>query len=135
MDNQRLVFEYNAMMERWPALGPHLCRDKTGRSLWWEMVLRGEGGNQLPILIEYPPGYPASPPTIVIGTSLPVGTPHLLPGNRMCWYYPGEHTRDRNTWCPSRDTAAMCVGVAQRWFYAFLVWLSLGKWPVPDAAA
>ena len=54
-------------------------------------------------------------------------------GNRMCWYYPGENKRNRNMWCPSKDTASMCVGVAQRWFYAFLVWLSIGKWPVPDA--
>ena len=133
MDNRRLVLENNAMMERWSMLRPQLCRDRTGKSLWWQLELRADGGNRLPIRIGYPADYPASPPNIVVRTSLPTGTPHLLTGRRMCWYYPGENKHQRNMWCPGRDTAAMCVGVAQQWFYAFLVWLSIGKWPVPDA--
>jgi len=133
MDKKRLVLEHAAMMERWSALQPRLCRNASGSQLWWEMNLKGEGGNRLPIKIEYPADYPASPPNIVIRCSMPAGTPHRLVGNRMCWYYPGESKRNRNMWCPSKDTAAMCVGVAQRWFYAFLVWLSIGEWPVPDA--
>ena len=135
MDKKRLVLEHNAMMERWSSLQPRLCRDASGRSLWWELDLKGEGNNRLPIKIAYPSDYPSRPPDIVVRTSLPPGTPHLLPGNRMCWYYPGQNKRNRNIWCPSRDTAAMCIGVAQRWFYAFLVWLTTKKWPVPDAVA
>ena len=133
MDKRRLVLEHNAMMERWSALRPRLCRDGSGKRLWWEVEVRAEGGNRLPIKIGYPPDYPASPPEIVISKSMPMATPHLLPRNRMCWYYPGAHQRNKNIWDPSKDTAAMCVGVAQRWYYAFLVWVSIGKWPVPDA--
>lgn len=135
MDNKRFVDEDRAMKERWSALRPQLCRDESGRRLWWELDLLAEGSNRLPISIIYPPAYPARPPDIVVRTDLPADTPHLLPGNRVCWYYPGEGKRNQNIWCPDKDTAAMCVGVAQRWFYAFLVWLSTGKarWPVPDA--
>lgn len=133
MDKKRLVLEYHAMLERWSALQPQLCRDRSGTSLWWELELKAEGNNRLPIRIHYPSDYPASPPSIVIRAAMPAGTPHLLTGNQMCWYYPGENKRNKNTWSPSRDTAAVCVGVAQRWFYAFLVWISVGQWPVPDA--
>jgi len=135
VNNKRLVLEYNAMMERWSALQPKLCRDGSGRKIWWELDVRAEGGNRLPIKIEYPPDYPSSPPAIIIGKHMPMSTPHMLPHRRMCWYYPGESKRNRNIWSPSKDTASMCVGVAQRWFYAFLVWLSTGKWPVPDAVS
>ena len=135
MDKKRLVLEHGAMMERWSALQPRLCRNRSGNKLWWELDLRAEGGNRLPIKIEYPPDYPASPPKIVVATSMPSGTPHMWNDASICWRYPGENKRNRNMWCPSKDTAAMCVGVAQRWFYAFLVWLSTGKWPVPDAVS
>ena len=133
LDKKRLVLEYNAMMERWSQLNPKLCRDSSCKKLWWELNVHAEEGNQLPIKIKYPPNYPASPPEIVISKSMPSGTPHTLSRNRMCWFYPDESKRNKNIWCPSKDTAAMCVGVAQRWFYAFLVWLSIKKWPVPDA--
>lgn len=134
MDSKRLVLEHAAMMERWSALEPRLRSDASGQ-LHWELTLHAEGGNRLPIKIVYPSGYPADAPDIVALTSLPSGTPHLLPGNRICWRHPSESKRNRNIWCPSKDTAALCVGVAQRWFYAFLVWLSTSKWPVPDAVS
>jgi hypothetical protein len=133
VEKKRLVLEHSTMMERWSSLQPKLCRNASGSQLWWELEINGEGGNRLPVRIEYPPCYPASPPNIVIRASLPAGTPHLLTGNRMCWHYPGENKRNRNVWCPNKDTAAMCVGVALRWFCAFLVYLSIGEWPVPDA--
>jgi hypothetical protein len=66
---------------------------------------------------------------------MPPGVPHLLSGNRICWYYPGESNRVRNTWDPGRDTAALCVGVAAQWFNAFLVWISTHEWPVRDATS
>lgn len=133
MDNKRLVLEYRAMMERWAALQPRLRAAPDGTNLRWELELRAEGGNRLPITIEYPADYPSSPPIIRVLCRLPSRTPHLLLGNKMCWYYPGENSRNRNIWDPGKDTAAMCVGVAMRWFYAFLVWLTTGDWPVPDA--
>ena len=133
MDNKRLVLEYRAMMERWPALHPVFCRSKAGDRLWWEVTLQAENGNTLPLKIVFPEDYPASPPDIVICEQMPPNTPHVLPGNRMCWRYPDEQKRSRNMWSPSRDTAAMCVSVAQKWFYAFLVWISIREWPVPDA--
>jgi hypothetical protein len=134
MDKKRLVLEHAAMLERWPALHPKLCRNATGTQLWWELEVGAEGGNRLPIKIEYPADYPASPPEIIVRTAVPSNTPHFWHSSqRICWRYPDETKRNRNIWCPSKDTAALCVGVAQRWFYAFLVWLTTGKWPVPDA--
>jgi ubiquitin-protein ligase len=132
MNKKRLVLEYSAMMERWSMFRPQLCRDASGRMLWWDLDLRAEG-NSLPIRIEYPANYPASPPEIIVRVPLPAGTPHLLGGKRMCWRYPGEDKRNRNIWSPGHDTAATCVGVAQRWFYAFLVWMTVGTWTVKDA--
>lgn len=133
MDSKRLVLEHRAMMERWSALRPRLRADRDGTNLRWELELRAENGNRLPITIEYPENYPSSPPVIRIRCDMPPGTPHLLGGSQMCWHYPGESSRNRNIWDPGRDTAAMCVGVAMRWFYAFLVWLTTGTWPVRDA--
>ena len=141
MDNKRLVLEYNAMRERWGER-PKLCRSRDGRKLWWEFDARLEG-NTLPIKIAYPSDYPATPPQIITTGSLPADTPHIMPGpsilrgKKLCWYYPADK-RNRNQWSPSRDTAAMCISVAQRWFLAFLVWYSTPNrkfedWPVPDA--
>ncbi len=130
-DKRRLVLEHAAMRERWGD-APRFRYNNSPNHFWWEHVVRIEG-NEFPIRIDYPDDYPATPPEIVIGTGMPSGTPHLLGGNRICWFYPGETKRNRNIWDPSRDTAAMCVGVAQRWFLAFLVWQVTGEWPVPDA--
>ncbi len=133
MDKRRLVIEHQAMLERWSDLQPRLRANADGTQVSWELELRAEG-NRLPIRIEYPADYPASPPSIVICREMPANTPHYYPkSKRMCWLYPDEKKRHRNIWSPSRDTAAMCVGVGQRWFYAFLVWLSTGRWPVRDA--
>lgn len=97
-------------------------------------------GNRLPIRVVYTDDYPASPPEIVLNCSLPNGTPHIWPtawtairGPRMCWYYPSESKRTRNVWNPAMDTAAVAIAAAHRWALAFVVWLSTGYWPVPDA--
>jgi len=136
MDKKRLVQEYMAMMQKWSHWDPKLCRNADGSKIWWEVTVRAEGDNRLPIKIEYPPDYPASPPSIFILTPLPDGTPHRYPAdNRMCWIYPGEKTRQRDMWNPSTHTAALCVAVAWQWFNAFLVWITLGRWPIRDALA
>ena len=108
MNKTRLVIENSAMAERWSALRPTLRWDKPKGRLWWDLVLQAEG-NRLPIRIVYPPEYPARAPAIVVCTSLPNGTPHVLPPNelsdgfyRMCWHYPGEIKHNENIWCPGR---------------------------------
>lgn len=147
MDNKRLVLEYNAMRERWGD-SPVLCKSSNGKLLWWEYELQQEK-NIFPVMIAYPNNFPAEPPQIITKALLPKDTPHilpdkeelfgkqLLPGKRLCWIYPGDK-RNINKWCPSRDTAAMCITVAMRWFLAFQVWYStpnrtFDDWPVPDA--
>jgi hypothetical protein len=137
-DRGRLVLEARAMRERWGDAAT-LCRNPENTLLWWEHVVQVEG-NEIPIRVVYPDDYPASPPEIVFGCNLPRGTPHvwpkprtIMPGYRMCWYYPGEQKRTRNVWNPATDTAAVAVAAAYRWCLAFVVWLSTEQWPVPDA--
>ncbi|MBU0719173.1 MAG: hypothetical protein KJ749_13060 [Planctomycetes bacterium] len=132
-DKKRLVLEHAAMRERWGD-GARWCCDKSRTKFWWEYDVHVEG-NHFPIHVVYPSDYPSSPPDIIIKAQLPKGTPHVLPRRRMCWYYPGETKRNRNVWNPSRDTAALCIGVAHRWFIAFLVWQATDEWPVPDAVS
>ena len=146
ISNKRLVLEYNAMRERWGER-PRLCKNASGKRLWWEFDIHLEG-NTLPIKIVYPDNYPSAPPQIITSAPLPGDTPHVLPGNwpipqllaggtRLCWNDPRD-TRSINKWAPSRDTAALCISIAQQWFLAFLVWYStpnrtFGDWPVPDS--
>jgi len=126
MDSKRLVLEERAMRERWgDTTKLHYLPNGL---LAWKVTLHQEG-NQLLICIVYPEDYPFSPPEIICETPLPADTPHLLEGNRLCWRSHGTDRRARNRWNPSHDTAAMCVGVAQRWFLCFLVWSSTGVWP------
>jgi hypothetical protein len=138
MDSRRLVLEHAAMRERWGDR-PRWCCDPTRTWFWWEYTIEQEG-NRLPVKVAYPREYPAQPPEIIIDAELPPGTPHTLyggstplPGLRMCWIYPMESRRRRNTWNPATDTAAMAVGAAHRWCLAFLIWLTTREWPVPDA--
>ena len=128
MDKRRLVQEVRAMRERWGD-GPQLCIGPRGE-LYWALELIQEG-NRLAIRIVYPPDYPFSPPAIIPAEPLPEDTPHRV-GTELCWHSHGEERHSRNRWDPSRDTAALCVGVAERWFLAFLVWFSTGDWPVKN---
>ena len=146
ISNKRLVLEYSAMRERWGER-PRLCRNANGKRLWWELDIHLEGST-LPIRIVYPDDYPSAPPQIITSAPLPGDTPHVLPGNwpipqllaggtRLCWNDPRD-TRSINKWAPSRDTAALCISIAQQWFLAFLVWYSTPNrtfkdWPVPDS--
>jgi ubiquitin-protein ligase len=126
-DSRRLVQEVRAVKERWG--GRAVLRDD-GRRTWWEVELLAEG-NRLPVRVEYPDNYPASPPRVVPLKALPPNTPHRIEGN-LCWYYQGSR-RSRNRWDPGRDSAAVVIGAAHRWFLAFLVWTTTGTWPVGDA--
>lgn len=124
-DSRRLVLEEQAMRRHWGA-APRLRDD--GRRMWWEMVIT-EFGNELPIRIVYPSGYPSCPPEIEAVEHLPSGTPHVLPGRHLCWRSHGSDRRAEDIWNPALDTAALTVGVAKRWFLAFLTWRDSGKWP------
>ena len=130
-DIRRLVLEHRKMRERWGQTAKWCC-DPSRTTYWWEVPIRVEG-NTFQVRILYPENYPACPPEIIIDSPLPAGTPHLLTGRRMCWFFPGETQRNQNKWSPAEDTAALAVGVAYRWFLAFLVWNTTGQWPVPDA--
>lgn len=125
----RLVLEHDRMKERWGE-APRLRISQTG--CWWEVPIRLEG-NRFDVKIIYTKNYPASPPQIVVVTPMPENTPHLLPGQVVCWLYPGETRNHQNRWSPAEDTAVLAVGVAYRWFLAFLIWSTTGQWPVPDA--
>jgi len=132
-EKKRLVLEFNAMRERWGTT-PRLCSDKKRKRLWWEVPVKVEN-NVFQIKIIYPQDYPASPPDIFIITRLPEDTPHLYEGQEMCWMYPDETKHNRNRWSPAHDTAALAVGVAHRWFLAFLIYDATKQWPVPNAAS
>lgn len=126
-DNRRLVQEVRAVKERW---GDRAVLRDDGSRTWWEVDLVAEG-NRLPVRVEYPDNYPASPPKVLPLAALPANTPHRI-GENLCWYYQGSR-RSRNRWDPGRDSAAVVIGAAHRWFLAFLVWMTTGAWPVADA--
>lgn len=130
-NKERLVLEYSAMKERWGDRAVWCCNSARTK-FWWDYTITG-CGNEMPIRILYPESYPSKPPTIRVMCDLPPSTPHLLPHNTMCWIYPGERRRTNNKWDPARDTAAVAVGAAHRWYMAFMVWITTGRWPVKDA--
>jgi hypothetical protein len=92
-------------------------------------------GRDVPVIVTYPPAYPAQPP-ILETTALVAGCPHVLGHNGdrtiLCWFSSRARS-PRRCWQPQRHTAATVMRAAQRWFLAFLVWQALGAWPVPDA--
>lgn len=130
MNKERLVLEYMAMRDRWGEK-PKLCQNDS-ELVWWEYDLLLEGNN-FPIKIIYPKSYPSRAPKIISVSSLPNSTPHIfLDDHRLCWRLPSASTSN-NQWQPSRDTAAVCIGVAYQWFAAFLVWNTIGVWPIEEA--
>ncbi|MBI3268914.1 MAG: hypothetical protein HYZ53_07825 [Planctomycetes bacterium] len=131
LDKRRLVLEHAAMRERWGD-APRLRCDPAGLRYWWDLEVRVYG-NAFPIRIHYPDSYPAAPPEIESLSELAPNTPHVLPVRRLCWRDPSERMRRLDVWNPAEDTAALAVGVAYRWFLAYLVWRSAGVWPVRDA--
>jgi len=111
-----------------------LILDELGRPVWEGKVL--VEGRTFPVRVTYPPAYPGVPPILETTLSLPTGCPHVLARcigvSRLCWLAPNGHTH-RRRWDPQRHTAATVLRAAQRWGLAFLVWQSIGTWPVPDA--
>ena len=101
----------------------------------WEGVVPIEGQG-FPVVVTYPSAYPASPPRLETTLPLPAHCPHVLGRDHgratLCWLNPQARTL-RRRWDPQRHTAATVLRAAQRWGLAFLVWQTLGVWPVADA--
>ncbi len=119
-DKRRLVAEVRAMEERY---GGRAALRLEGNNLYWEYVVV-ESGRHFPIQVRYPRRYPLEPPRIVSLLPLPC-SPHQMQDNELCW----TNRLGKCEWNPARDTAAVCITAAHRWFACLLVYLTLGKWP------
>jgi hypothetical protein len=120
-DKKRLVAEVRAMEEKFGERAVLRC-DRG--QLCWEYTVN-ESGRQFPIEVRYPRHYPAQPPRVYSVLPLP-HSPHQLINNELCWI---DQYSFRGDWNPARDTAAVCIHAAHRWFACLLVYLTLGKWP------
>lgn len=120
-DQRRLVAEVRAMDDRYRKLAT-LMRD--GDNVYWLCTIR-QSGKELRVKIIYPPTYPHTPPELHVLDRL-APSPHLIGGNRICWIdVYGAHS----DWNPGRDTAAVALTAAYRWFACYLIYQTLGKWP------
>jgi hypothetical protein len=130
---RRLVWEAEAVRSKFPCRF-RLVLDATGSPAWLGSV--PVEGRDFPVVVTYPPAYPAQPPLLETTAELPPYCPHLL-GHvrgraRICWLAPFGLTGHRR-WDPLRHTAATVLRAAQRWGLALLVWRALGVWPVQNA--
>ncbi len=130
MDKERLVLEHMAMRDRWGDK-PKLCSNSKKSTIWWEYTVCLEKC-KFPIKIIYPDLYPSDSPEIKCMMRLPSKTPHRYDYNILCWHR-SVSSNYNNSWEPSRDTAALCIGVAYKWFMAYLVWRTTDEWPVEHA--
>ena len=118
-DKPRLVFEVRSMNL---LFGDRARLRQRGSLVYWDYTVR-ESGREFPIEVRYPDEYPAVPPEIYSVKRLPY-TPHRLGDHDPCWINPVV-----NEWNPARDTAAICVHVAHKYFACALVYVTLGHWP------
>jgi hypothetical protein len=129
---RRVVWEAEAVRARFPGRF-RLFQEPDGRLAWHGAV--PVEGRDFPVVVRYPPAYPAAPPTLETPLPLPAGCPHVLGrgpgGSRLCWI--AARGRGRRRWDPQRHTAATVLRAAQRWALALLVWQAVGTWPVHDA--
>ena len=130
---RRIVREAAAVQAKFPNRFA-LKLDQRGRPVWEGNV--PVEGQEIPITVTYPAGYPGMPPILQTKLFLPVGCPHLLERDgraaTLCWIAPATQRR-RARWDPQRHTAATVMRAAQRWFLACLVWQATRIWPVADA--
>ena len=129
---RRIVWEAEAVEAKFPGRF-RLALDSQGRPVWDGMV--PVEGQPAPVIVTYPAAYPAVPPILETTASLPPDCPHLLGRNAgratLCWIVPSAAARHRR-WDPQHHTAATVMRAAQRWFLAFRIWRTLGRWPVPE---
>jgi hypothetical protein len=130
---RRVVWEASAVQAAFPRRF-RLVMDDQG-ALAWEGAVPVEG-RDFPVIISYPLAYPAQPPRLETTAELSPRSPHVLGRvdhrTQLCWLAPKAAAPHRR-WQPARHTAATAMHAAQRWALAYLVWQSLGTWPVPDA--
>jgi hypothetical protein len=130
---RRLVWEAEVITAQFPGRF-RLVRDEHDQAAWDGLVPAED--REFPVLVSYPAAYPAVPPRLATTAALAAGCPHVLErwGERsvLCWLAPGARS-PRRRWQPQRHTAATVLRAAQRWFVAYLVWRTLGAWPVADA--
>ena len=118
-DSHRLVAETRAMAEHYP----HARLRRDGDELYWLCTIC-QSGRQLRIKVSYPPTYPHTPPELRVLDKI-APSPHLI-GDRICWVNTySAHCE----WNPSRDSAAVAVNAAVRWYASYLVYRTLKKWP------
>ena len=84
--------------------------------------------NSYVVRVNYPPGFPAEAPGVVIERpELREGTPHVLGPRRPCLYHPSQDSR--NGYDPGRTTAATLVAWTALWLHAYETWSRTGRWP------
>lgn len=120
-DKKRLVAEVRAVQEKF---GDRAVFRYDNGQLYWEYTVE-ESGRRFPVEIRYPKHYPLKPPRVFSVLPLP-HSPHQLVNNELCWVDQYSFRRD---WNPARDTAAVAINAAHRWFACLLVFLTLGRWP------
>jgi len=130
---RRIIWEAQAVQAKFPGRF-RLSEDHDGLPCWTGHVQ--VEGRDFPVKAVYPSAYPGLPPLLKTTSALPLDCPHLLERTNqeatLCWIAPNA-TGKRRRWDPQRHTTATALRAAQRWFLAFLVWQTLGTWPVPDA--
>jgi hypothetical protein len=130
---RRLLWEAEAVRAKFPGRF-RLVLEPSGWPAWVGSV--PVEGRDFPVIVGYPPAYPAQPPLLQTTLDLPPNCPHLLRRTSgrasLCWLAANAASRHRR-WDPQRHTAATVLRAAQRWGLAFLVWQALNTWPVADA--
>lgn len=122
LDNKnRLVAEVRAMQQKYAA---RAILKQWGHELGWEYTVM-ESGREFPVRIVYPDNYPDSPPRILSVKKIP-SSPHQLGDHELCWT---NRWSLESEWNPCRDTAAVCIPAAHRWFACLLIYLTTNNWP------
>jgi len=129
----RLLIEKEAMRKRFPGFELVKMDDD---NLVWLGTLTSNSNNQYEIAVIYPRNFPNSAPLVYpvnprieVWDEKSFRVRHQYSDGHLCLYYPGDRTFHNNT------TAAVVIGVAAAWFFAYEYWLDSGKreWPGPEA--
>jgi len=125
----RLVEECKAMQESAPDF---VLRRKLYGTLFWEGIVKPVKSRFI-LEIQYPGGFPFEPHGVYVKSpELPMNTPHLYSGQRLCIFHPG-YARKVGIYDPGRTTAATMRGHAINWLGAFEYWRVKGIWPVGES--
>lgn len=132
-DPDRLLIEKEAMRKRFPRFELVKMDDD---KLVWIGALETNANNKYEIAVVYPHNFPNGTPLVYpvdpkieVWDEASFRIRHQYMDGHLCLYYPGDRTFHANT------TAAVVIGVAAAWFFAYEYWLASGKreWPGPEA--